>query len=207
MPVDFLVSAFVTLFVVVDPIGLVPSYIAVTHGLPARAQRKVALRACLIAAAVLAGTALIGDWLLRTLSITLPAFRIAGGLLLFSIASEMVFGVRVARQSQQAEEAIDEHVRNIAAFPLAIPLMAGPGAITATILLAGRAGGDWAVLGVLLAVIGTIMAICYLAFIAAERIAALLGATGNIVLTRLLGVILAALAVQFAIDGVASAAR
>ena len=89
----------------------------------------------------------VGDWLLRTLSITLPAFRIAGGLLLFSIASEMVFGVRIVRQSQQAEEAIEEHVRNIAAFPLAIPLMAGPGAITATVLLAGRAGGDPHALG------------------------------------------------------------
>ena len=111
------------------------------------------MRACLIAAAILAGTALIGDWLLRTLAITLPAFRIAGGLLLFSIASEMVFGVRIERQSKQAEEAIEEHVRNIAAFPLAIPLMAGPGAITATVLLAGRAGGSPLLLVGLLAVV------------------------------------------------------
>ena len=125
MPVEFLISAFVTLFVVVDPIGLVPAFVAITLGLPTRAQRNVALRASLIAAVILAGSALIGDWLLRTLSITLPAFRIAGGLLLFSIASEMVFGVRVTRQSQQAEEAVDEHVRNIAAFPLGIPLIKG----------------------------------------------------------------------------------
>ena len=98
MPLEFLISAFVTLLVVVDPIGLVPAFVAVTHGLPKRARRNVALRACLIAAAILAGSALIGDWLLHTLSITLPAFRIAGGLLLFSIASEMVFGVRITRQ-------------------------------------------------------------------------------------------------------------
>ena len=96
----------------------------------------------MIAAVILAGSALIGDWLLRTLSIGMPAFRIAGGLLLFSIASEMVFGVRIERQSRQAEDAIEEQVRNVAAFPLAIPLMAGPGAITATVLLAGRSEGD-----------------------------------------------------------------
>jgi multiple antibiotic resistance protein len=139
MPLEYLVSAFVTLFVTVDPIGLVPSFLAVTHDLPLQARRNVALRASLIAAAILAGSAFVGDWLLHALAITLPAFRIAGGLLLFSIASEMVFGVRVARQSQQAEEAIEERVRNVAAFPLAIPLMAGPGAITATVLLASRA--------------------------------------------------------------------
>ena len=105
MPVEFFISALVTLIVVVDPIGLVPSYLAITHGLPESARRSVALRATLIAASILAGSALIGDWLLRTLSIGLPAFRIAGGLLLFSIASEMVFGVRIERQSQQAEQA------------------------------------------------------------------------------------------------------
>src|SRR5665647_3281624 len=131
MPFEFLISALVTLVVVVDPIGLVPSFVAITHDLPAPARRNVALRACLIAAAILAGSALAGDWLLRTLAIGLPAFRIAGGLLLFSIASEMVFGVRIERQSRQAEEAIEEHVRNIAAFPLAIPLMAGPVAVIA----------------------------------------------------------------------------
>ncbi len=202
MPVEFLVSAFVTLFVVVDPIGLVPGFIAVTHGLPARAQRNVALRASLIAAVILAGTALIGDWLLRTLSITLPAFRIAGGLLLFSIASEMVLGVRVARQSQQAEEAIEERVRNIAAFPLAIPLMAGPGAITATVLLAGRVEGNPARLGMLIGVIALVLVVCFFVFTLATRIARLIGTTGNVVLSRLLGVLLAALAVQFVIDGV-----
>jgi multiple antibiotic resistance protein len=205
MAIEFLAAAFVTLFVVVDPIGLVPSYIAVTHGLPARAQRKVALRACLIAAAVLIGTALIGDWLLRTLSITLPAFRIAGGLLLFSIASEMVFGVRVARQSQQAEEAIEERVRNIAAFPLAVPLMAGPGAITATVLLAGRVDGASARLVMLLGVIASVLLVCFAVFVAASRIARLIGTTGNVVLSRLLGVLLAALAVQYVIDGVRAA--
>ena len=100
----------------------------------------------------LIGTALIGDWLLHTLSISLPAFRIAGGLLLFSIASEMVFGVRSRHEGEAAEQAMEERVRNVAAFPLAIPLLAGPGAIAATVLLAGRADGDWSLLGVLLAI-------------------------------------------------------
>ena len=205
LPLEFLISALVTLAVVVDPIGLVPAFVAITHGLPEGARRKVALRACLNAAAILAGSALIGDWLLRTLSISLPAFRIAGGLLLFSIASEMVFGVRIERQSREAEEAIDEHVRNIAAFPLAIPLMAGPGAITAAVLLAGRAGGDPLHMGVLLGVIAAVLALCLLVFLLAARIARMLGATANVVLSRLLGVLLAALAVQFVIDGVRAA--
>ena len=190
MPLDFLISALVTLVVVVDPIGLVPAFVATTHGLPIRSRRAVALRACLIAAAILAGSTLIGDWLLRTLAIGLPAFRIAGGLLLFSIASEMVFGVRIERQSQEAEEAIEERVRNIAAFPLAIPLMAGPGAITATVLLAGRAGGDPLHLGVLLAVIAAVLALCFAVFTLAARIVTLLGTTASVVLSRLLGVLL-----------------
>ncbi len=202
MPFEFFISALVTLLVVVDPLGLVPAFVAITQGLPAASRRSVALRACLIAAGILAGSALIGDWLLRTLSITLPAFRIAGGLLLFSIASEMVFGVRTVRQSRQAEEAIEEHVRNIAAFPLAIPLMAGPGAITATVLLAGRTGGEPLRLGVLLGVVAAVMVLCFVAFTLAVRIAKLLGTTANVVLSRLLGVLLAALAVQFVIDGV-----
>ena len=202
MPLEFLISALVTMVVVVDPLGLVPTFVAITHGLPDRARRAVALRACLIAAAILAGSALIGDWLLRTLSIGLPAFRIAGGLLLFSIASEMVFGLRIERQSKQAEEAIEEHVRNIAAFPLAIPLMAGPGAITASVLLASRAGGDPSRLAMLLGVVAVVLLLCFVAFTLALRIATLLGTTANVVLSRLLGVLLAALAVQFVIDGV-----
>jgi multiple antibiotic resistance protein len=205
MPIEFLISALVTLLVVVDPIGLVPTFLAITSGLPSEARRSVALRACLIAATILAGAALAGDWLLRALSITLPAFRIAGGLLLFSIASEMVFGVRIERQSRQAEEAIEEHVRNIAAFPLAIPLMAGPGAITATVLLAGRSDGDPVRLAILLAVIAVVLTLCFTVFTLAARIARFMGTIASNVLSRLLGVLLVALAVQYVIDGVRAA--
>jgi multiple antibiotic resistance protein len=185
MPLDYAISALVTLFVVVDPFGLAPAFLA-----------------SVIAAAILIGTALIGDWLLTTLGIGIPAFRIAGGLLLFSIASEMVLGVRTGRQSRDAEQAVEEHVRNVAVFPLAVPLMAGPGAITATVLLSGQSAGKPAIDAILLGVIIVVCAISCLVFLAASRIERFLGVTGNVLLSRLLGVILAALAVQFVIDGV-----
>jgi multiple antibiotic resistance protein len=202
MPLDFAITALVTLFVVVDPIGLAPTFLAVTEGLPRRARRDVAVRASLIAGAILIGTALIGDLLLRALGISLPAFRIAGGLLLFAIAFEMVLGVRIRREGQEAEEAVEERVRNIAAFPLAIPLLAGPGAITATVLLAGRADGNTLLVGLLLAVVVLVALACLAAFLLAGRLSRLLGLTGNIVLSRLLGVLLAALAVQYVVDGI-----
>jgi multiple antibiotic resistance protein len=202
MPLDFAITALVTLFVVVDPIGLAPTFLAVTEGLPRRARRDVAVRASLIAGAILIGTALLGDVLLRALGISLSAFRIAGGLLLFAIAFEMVLGVRMRREGQAAEEAVEEHVRNIAAFPLAIPLMAGPGAITATVLLAGRAYGQMLLVGLLLAVVVFVSLSCLATFLLAGRLSRMLGHTGNIVLSRLLGVLLAALAVQYVVDGI-----
>jgi MarC family membrane protein len=205
MAPDILVSAFLTLLVVVDPVGLVPAFLTVTEGLPAHARRDVALRASVTAAAILAGAALGGDWLLAELGISLAAFRVAGGLLLFSIASEMVFGVRIDRQSKTAELAAEEHVRNIATFPLAIPLMAGPGALTAIVLLAGRIGREPVAFALLIGVICAVCAICFAVYLAAGRISKILGITGNVVLSRLLGVLLAALAVQYVIDGIRAA--
>jgi multiple antibiotic resistance protein len=114
----------------------------------------------------------------------------------------MVFGVRTERQSKQAEDALEEHLRNVAAFPLAIPLMAGPGAITATLLLAGQASGKPISLAVLIAVVVVVCALCLGVFLLANRVDRLLGITGNVVSSRLLGVLLAALAVQYVIDGV-----
>src|SRR5215475_8236283 len=202
MALDYLVSAFVTLLVVLDPVGLAPIFLTITADLPRAARRQVGLRASLIAGAILAGAAVIGDWLLTKLGITLPAFRIAGGLLLFAVASEMVFGVRIERQSKQAEDALEEHMRNVAAFPLAIPLMAGPGAITATLLLAGQARGDPIALAVLIIVVILVCALSLIVFLLANRVDRLIGITGNVVLSRLLGVLLAALAVQYVVDGV-----
>jgi multiple antibiotic resistance protein len=199
---NFVISALVTLLVVVDPIGLAPTFIGATEGLSDSLRRQVALRASVIAAAILIGSALIGNRLLATLGISLSAFRIAGGLLLFSIATEMVFGVRMRREGEAAEHALEDHARNIAAFPLAIPLMAGPGAITATLLLAGRAGDNVLELALLLAVVLSVAAACCVAFLSATRLGRLMGVTGNIVLSRLLGVLLASLAVQYVVDGI-----
>jgi multiple antibiotic resistance protein len=202
MLIEFATSALVTLLVVVDPLGLVPAFLAVTNGLSSKLRREIALRACMIAAAILIGTALIGDWLLRQLGIGIQAFRIAGGLLLFAVAAEMVLGLRAERATKDAQQVAEENAHHLAAFPLAIPLMAGPGAITATILLAGQANYRLDTVTVLVAVIAAVMASCMLAFVAAQHVGKILGVTANVVLSRLLGVILAALAVQYIVDGV-----
>lgn len=204
---DFLTSALVTLLVTLDPPALAPIFVSLTRGMTAQERRRVAIRACLIAFAIMAFFGLGGDVVLKALGVGLPAFRIAGGLLLFWIAFEMVFERRNNRKAHTADVAITEdHIRNVAAFPLAIPLMAGPGAITAMILLAGRAEGDPVRLGALLALLALGILACLAVFLSAERISRLLGITGNVVLTRLLGVILAALAVQFVIDGIKAVA-
>jgi multiple antibiotic resistance protein len=202
MLLDYAVSALITLFVVVDPIAMAPTFLVVTDGMPRASRRSVGIRASILAGAILTGTALIGDRLLDVLEISLPAFRIAGGLLLFWIAAEMVFGVRSRHEGEAAEQAMEERVRNVAAFPLAIPLLAGPGAITATVLLAGRADDNWLMIAILIAVVLLVAAACLVTFYFAERISGLLGMTGNIVLSRLLGVLLAALAVQYVVDGI-----
>jgi multiple antibiotic resistance protein len=206
MLVDNLISQFVTLFVVVDPIGLAPIFLSITHGLSHQVRRRIAVRACLIAAIILLGFAVGGDRLLRALGITIPAFRIAGGLLLFATAFDMVLGWRSEREARTAEQALEERVHNIAAFPLAIPLMAGPGAITATVLLAGQAARSPPQLAILLGIVASILIICALVFLSASRIEGFLGVTGNVVLSRLLGVLLAALAVQYVVDGVRAVA-
>jgi multiple antibiotic resistance protein len=200
---DYISAALVTLLVTLDPPALAPMFISLTRGMNAEERRRVALRASLIAFSILAFFGLGGEVLLRLLGVGIPAFRISGGLLLFWIAFEMVFERRNERKQHTADIAITEdHIRNVAAFPLAIPLMAGPGAITATILLAGRADGNPVYLGFLIALIALGVASCFAVFMAAERVSRMLGITGNIVLSRLLGVILAGLAVQFIINGV-----
>jgi len=200
---DYVSSALVTLLIILDPVALAPIFISLTQGMTDAERRRVAVRASVIAFFILAFFGLGGEILLRLLGVGIPAFRISGGLLLFWIAFEMVFERRNERKQHTADIAITEdHIRNVAAFPLAIPLMAGPGAITAVILLAGRAGGNLAYLSSLLILIALGIVSCFVVFSAAERVARWLGVTGNVVLTRLLGVILAGLAVQFIIDGV-----
>ena len=203
MPLDELKTAFATLFVTIDPPGLAPMFIALTLGMNAAEKRAVAWRACLIAFLILAVFAFFGRPALEALGVGIPAFRIAGGLLLFYVAFDMLFALRGERKREIATDAVTiDHIRNIAAFPLAIPLMAGPGAITATMLLAGRAAGDWRALAGLMTVVAIVTAISFLVFLGAERIARALGVTGSVVLTRMFGLVLAAMAVQFVIDGV-----
>ncbi len=208
MLLDYISAALVTLLVTLDPVALAPIFVSLTRGMNASERRRVALRASLIAFGILAFFGLGGEVLLRLLGVGLPAFRISGGLLLFWIAFEMVFERRNERKQHTADIAITEdHIRNVAAFPLAIPLMAGPGAITAVILLAGRAEGSVVYLTALLILIALGVLSCLVVFSAAERVSRWLGVTGNVVLTRLLGVILAGLAVQFIIDGVLALIR
>ena len=203
---DFLSSAIVTLLVTLDPPALAPIFLSLTRGMNGAERRRVAIRACIIAFVIMAFFGVGGDVTLKLLGVSLPAFRISGGLLLFWIAFEMVFERRNARKAETAEIAITEdHIQNVAAFPLAIPLMAGPGAITAMLLLAGRTQGDTLLMASLLIVTAAMLAVCLAVFLLAAPIARLLGTTGNVVLTRLLGVILAALAIQFLIDGVKEA--
>ncbi|MGO9432213.1 MarC family protein [Rhodoblastus sp.] len=199
--VDQFAAAFVTLIVVVEPFGLAPISLAATRARARESRAGIAARASLIAFLILVGAALIGERLLAALGISMAAFRIAGGLLLFSIASEMVLGLRIARDTRAAKEALDENIHDPAAFPLAIPLMAGPGAIAATLLLAGRAQGDFFSLALLIAAIGLVALICFGVCLAATRIEKTLGASGALVVAKLLGVLLAALAVQYVIDG------
>ncbi|MGP8232113.1 MAG: MarC family protein [Methylovirgula sp.] len=200
---DFLQTAFVTLLVTLDPPGLAPIFIALTLGMTPKDKRAVAVRATIIAFTVLLVFALGGAALMKALGISLPAFRIAGGLLLFYTAFQMVFAERGQGKKELATDAVTiDHIDNLAAFPLAIPLMSGPGSITAVILLAGRASGNWQTQAGLVLVILLVILLCYLTFLLSERVARLFGTTGTLVLGRMLGVVLAALAAQFVIDGV-----
>lgn len=203
MDIEFVKTAFVTLFVAIDPPGLAPIFMALTAGMTALQRRSIALRSVIIAFFILACSALGGKPLLGVLGVSIPAFRVAGGLLLFSIAVEMVFEKRQERREETAEKAITiDHVKSIAAFPLAIPLMSGPGAITATIVQASGAGDNIFNFAALVAILFVIFTCCYVVFLLAERVDRLLGVTGRVVLTKLLGLLLAAVAVQVVGDGI-----
>lgn len=202
MDYEFFKSAFVTMFVAIDPPGLAAIFVALTAHMTALERKSTAYRAVTIAFSILAAAAFAGKPLLSALGISIPAFRIAGGLLLFYIAFEMVFERRQERKSNSADTIAHEHPNSIAAFPLAIPLMAGPGAITATILQASNAGGDWLNLIGLVVILAVILAACLAVFLMANPIDRLMGQTGRVILNRLLGVLLAAMAIQIMGDGI-----
>lgn len=202
---DSLINAFTTLLVTIDPPGLAPLFLGLTTGMNRRQRTHVAARGSVIAFGILAAFALFGASVLGVLGISIGAFRIAGGLLLFWIAFEMVFEKRQDRKEKTTEVAITlDQIHNISVFPLALPLIAGPGAISATILLAGSLQGTIDRTQ-LIVVIAVCLALTFAALLIAERLDRFLGMTGRAILTRLLGVILAALAAQFVIDGIRAA--
>jgi len=209
--IDYYINAFATLFVTIDPVGLAPMFLAVTAGMSKSNRRKVAVRATITAAGILLVFYASGQTVLNVLGISVSAFRVAGGILLFMIALEMIFGKRQERKTETAEKAMESEahhgtVNELAIFPLAIPLISGPAAISAIILLSGEAPDTltYAGLGVVIAVI---LLSCMGAFLLADKIERLLGETAQLVITRLLGVLLAALSVQFVADGVLAFVR
>ncbi|MDQ7776762.1 MarC family protein [Paracoccus aminovorans] len=191
-----IISAFVTLFVVIDPVGLAPLFIALTRGMSPQHRRRVGWRALAIAAGLLTLFGLAGESILRGIGISLPAFRISGGILLFLTALDMLFERRTERREGQARDDDDDP----SVFPLATPLVAGPGALATMILLVGQNESPAHTLMihlVMLAVLGIAAGF----FAMAGPIARLLGRTGTMVVTRLFGMLLAALSIQFVIDG------
>ncbi len=198
---ELFVSAFITLFVVIDPPGCAPIYAGLTKGATRAQARSMALRATFIAGIILLIFALFGQQLLGALHIELDSFRMAGGLMLFFIAFDMVFEKRTQRREERAEKiAATPEIEDVSVFPMAMPMLAGPGAIAAVMLLMNEADGLTQSLEVLGA-LGAVLAITAAALVAAGPLIRLLGDKVEAVITRLLGVLLAALAAQYVIDG------
>ncbi len=199
MDLQFYITAFVTLFVIIDPLALTPLFVALTQGMEDRRRRRLALRSCVIAIILLTLFGLLGDKILAVIGITMPAFKISGGILLFVTALDMLFERRTQRR--EGQHADPDHDPSV--FPLATPLIAGPGAFTTMILLVNNSPASGvahtlAVHGVMI----TVVAVSFLFFLAAGTIERAIGRTGLLVITRLLGMLLAALSVQFVVDGV-----
>lgn len=199
MSLDLAATVFVTLFVVIDPVGLAPLFLALTRGMSQEQRVSIGLRAIGIAFVLLALFGFAGEALLGAVGIGIPAFRIAGGLLLFLTAVDMLFEKRQPRREKSVHEA--EALPDPTVFPLATPLIAGPGALATMILLIGQHPGDIAAQATVYLTMTLVLAICWLFFRLSGAIEHVLGPTGINVVTRLLGMLLAALAVQFVLQG------
>lgn len=199
MSADAAAQAFLTLFVVIDPVGLVPVYMSLVGTRSPGAQRAIARRAVLIAAAMLATFTIVGATLFSHLGITIAALQVAGGILLFRIAVDMVFAQH--RRETVEEEAEARTREDVAVFPLAIPMIAGPGSLASVLVLTSAGGREPVAIGLVLAMTGLVLVISYLLLRASARVSALLGHTGVNVITRVLGLVLAALAVQYVANG------
>jgi len=204
--IELFASAFVTFFVVIDPPGCAPIFAGLTTGAEAAHRRAMALRAVGVAAAILTVFALFGEKLLHGLGIELASFRIAGGVMLFLIALEMVFEKRTQRREDRAAKVTAEEAEDVSVFPMAMPMIAGPGSIASVMLLMARNEG-WERSLVVLGAMWLNLALTLAALLAAGSLMRVLGPKLEAVITRLLGVLLAALAVQFVIDGLQSQLR
>lgn len=202
--IELFISAFVTFFVVIDPPGCAPIFAGLTSGATPAHRRAMAIRAVAVAACILLVFALFGEDFLRALGVSLDAFRIAGGIMLFLIALEMVFEKRTQRREDRAEKVKQDHVEDVSIFPMAIPMIAGPGSIASVMLAIGKSDG-WAEGAVVLGAMAAILALTLAALLAAGPLMRLVGHNVEAVVTRLLGVILAALAAQFVINGIQGA--
>lgn len=202
--IELFVSSFVTFFVIIDPPGCAPIFAGLTAGTNAVHRRAMAVRAVMVASIILLGFALFGEALLHALGISLNAFRIAGGIMLFLIALEMVFEKRTERREDRAEKVKAEDPVDISIFPMAMPMIAGPGSIASVMLLMAQSKGIEQSAVVLSAMLAVLL-LCVLALLAAGPIMRIVGAKIEAVVSRLLGVLLAALAVQFVIDGIRAA--
>ena len=205
--IELYISSLITFFVVIDPPGCAPIYAGLSAGASTVQKRAMAVRAVGVAAAILFVFALFGEALLKGLGISLASFRIAGGIMLFLIALEMVFEKRTERREDRAAKvASDPEVEDVSIFPMAMPMIAGPGSIASVMLLMSRNSGIERSLVVLGAMV-TILLLTLAALLAAGPIMRILGAKIEAVITRLLGVLLAALAVQFVLDGLSVVLR
>lgn len=199
-------ASFVTFFVLIDALGVAPIFASLTAKGNAAYRRSMAIRSVVIATVIIFGFAFFGAWLLRQLHITIDAFRAAGGALLFLIALDMVFEKRTERRETRADEYLEEHEapEDVSVFPIGIPMLAGPGSIATAMLFMSEAA-DWATQAVVLAAIGVNMLLCLLVFLVASPLVKAMGDSVAGAITRIFGVILAALSVQLLIDGLQGA--
>lgn len=199
--IELFISSFITFFVVIDPPGCAPIYASLTSSVPERDRRIMAIRAIIVAAIILLVFALFGEQMLGALGISLDSFRIAGGIMLFLIALEMVFEKRTERREDRAQEIIEQpEIEDVSIFPMAMPMIAGPGSIAAVMLLTSQNDGiDNALL--ILGALGAVLLLTLIGLLAAGPMMRILGNKVEAVITRVLGVLLGALAVQFVVDG------
>jgi multiple antibiotic resistance protein len=202
---DIYINALVILFVVVDPIAIAPLFLTFTHNNTVQQRKHMVVKAVLLATAMLLVFYLFGEWLLKALGITIPAFRIAGGILLLLIAIDMILVYQSPIRSTTSDEQ-QEAVRkpDISVFPLAFPLISGPGALTTVLLMASNTKDNVQMAGMIFIIL-IVMLTTYIFLVLAPRMTKLMGETATNVVSRLFGLILAALAVQYMLDGIKSA--